>query len=82
MENMTLGQRIRRLRKLKKLSQRGLAIKTNLSHSAISRFEADERTPSTATLQVLAKVFGVSTDFLLTGKEKRDKPLDDFQLYV
>jgi transcriptional regulator with XRE-family HTH domain len=78
MENMTIGQRVRVLRQKRKLTQRGLAIKSGLDNSAISRIETDQRRPNQDTLIVLAKTLGVSTDFILTGKEQKDDIIDDF----
>lgn len=63
-----LGQRIAALRRQKNMSQADLARKLKISPSAVGMYEQDRRTPSTELLVNMAGVFGVSTDFLLTGQ--------------
>ncbi len=52
----TLGQRLRRLRSDKKLTQTDLSAKSGVSYAAISRIENDryENTPHKSTLVALA----------------------------
>ncbi len=64
----TIGQRLRRLRIERGLSQRALADK-GVSYAYISRIEAGTRTPSVKALRVLAKKLEVSVDYLETGSE-------------
>jgi transcriptional regulator with XRE-family HTH domain len=63
-----LGARIAALRRHAGLSQAELAQKLQISPSAIGMYEQGRREPSTQTLVVLARLFGVSTDYLLTGE--------------
>lgn len=66
----TIPERIRRLRLEKKLTQAQLA--ERLGYSAddiVSHWEAWRRTPPTEHIPTLAKIFGVTSDYLLTGKE-------------
>ena len=49
-------------------SQAELAQRLQVSPSAIGMYEQNRREPSAATLVALSQVFGVSTDYLLTGK--------------
>lgn len=63
-----IGKRISALRKAKGMSQAGLANKLNISASTVGMYEQGRRTPSLDMLVSLALVLGVSTDFLLTGK--------------
>src|SRR5215475_3632372 len=67
----TIGQRLRRLRLERKLSQRELA-GPGVSYAYISRIEAGARRPSVKALRMLAKKLGVSADYLETGSEIRD----------
>jgi len=78
----SIGERLEKLRTSRKLSQRNLALKTGLTHSTISRIERNEVIPEGKTLDVLAKFFNVSIEYLLNGKEdnstKSNYELDDF----
>ena len=64
----TIGQRLRRLRTEKSLSQRELA-SPGVSYAYISRIEAGTRQPSVKALRMLARKLGVSADYLETGVE-------------
>jgi len=59
------GIRLRKLRTTSKLTQKQLADKINVTHVSISGYESGNRTPDTDTLQKIAQVFDVSTDYLL-----------------
>ena len=63
-----LGARIALLRRQAGLSQRALAAALKVSPSAVGMYEQERRVPSTALLVEMARLFGVSTDFLLTGR--------------
>ena len=52
----------------KGLTQKALAEKMGISASAVGMYEQGRREPSGAMLVAMAKIFGVSTDYLLTGK--------------
>jgi tetratricopeptide (TPR) repeat protein len=67
----TIGQRLRRLRHERGLSQRELA-SPGVSYAYISRIEAGARRPSVKALRMLARKLGVSADYLETGSEIRD----------
>lgn len=63
-----LGPRIAALRREANLSQAELAQRLKISPSAVGMYEQGRREPSIELLVNMAQVFGVSTDFLLTGK--------------
>lgn len=63
-----LGPRIAVLRKEAGLSQAELAQQLNVSPSAVGMYEQGRREPPARMLVALAEIFGVSTDFLLTGR--------------
>jgi transcriptional regulator with XRE-family HTH domain len=67
----TVGQRLRRLRHERGLSQRELA-SPGVSYAYISRIEAGARRPSVKALRMLARKLGVSADYLETGSEIRE----------
>lgn len=65
-----LGARIALLRRQTGLSQRSLAAALKVSPSAVGMYEQERRTPSTELLVEMARLFDVSTDFLLTGRSR------------
>lgn len=67
---MDLGKRLKDLRKEKGLTQQQVADRIWTSKAVISSYELSNRTPSYDVLIKLAKLFGVSTDYLL-GVEPR-----------
>ena len=67
---MTLGNRIRTMRTAKKYSQEYLAEQLNVSRQAVSKWETDISRPDTDNLIRLAELFGVSVDYLASGKER------------
>lgn len=64
----TVGQRLRRLRLERGLSQRQLS-EPGVSYAYISRVEADTRQPSTKALRKLAPKLGVTANYLEFGVE-------------
>lgn len=63
-----LGERIRNLREARGWSQRELVRRSGIaSKSVISYYELGERHPTLENLVRIAKVFGVTTDYLLLG---------------
>ena len=67
---VALGERVRNLREARGWTQRELARRAGIaSKSVISYYELGERHPTLDNLVLLAKVFGVSTDYLLLGAE-------------
>jgi len=66
---MKLQDKIYYCRKKAGLSQDGLAEKLEVSRQAVSKWENGEAVPETAKLPALAKVFGVSIDWLLSEEE-------------
>ncbi|MBQ8814564.1 MAG: helix-turn-helix transcriptional regulator [Lachnospiraceae bacterium] len=66
---MTIGKRISRLRKEKRLSQEYLAEQLDVSRQAVSKWENDLSSPDTGNLIQLSSLLGVSVEYLATGKE-------------
>lgn len=62
-----LGTRIAALRHQAGISQKELAARLNVSASAVGMYEQGRREPGAERLVMMASIFGVSTDFLLTG---------------
>ena len=62
--------RLKKLRKMRKISQVKLAIDLNMNQNTISRYENMERQADYETLIKFADYFGVSLDYLLGRTEK------------
>ncbi|MCC2473563.1 helix-turn-helix transcriptional regulator [Bacillus pacificus] len=60
-----LTQRLKETRKMRKLTQQGLADKVNTTKGTISNYENGHSTPSNEMLKDLANILGVTTDYLL-----------------
>lgn len=79
----SFGHRLRELRKANKLTQKQLGNLIGVRDSIISFYELGDRIPSPDVLVKLARVFHVSTDFLLglenneflelSGLQEKDK---------
>jgi transcriptional regulator with XRE-family HTH domain len=63
-----MGTRIAALRKAAGMNQTQLAKLLKISPSAVGMYEQGRREPSVDTLAAIAGIFGVSIDFLVTGK--------------
>lgn len=88
--NETIGSRISKLRKGKNMTQEELASLMGVSSQAVSKWENDVSCPDISLLPQLAKVLGVTTDELLTGKNdtvqmlpaEQRKSLDELTMRV
>ena len=65
---MTLGQKLKEIRKRFELSQEQLAEIMNISSQAITKWENDGGLPDINNLQELSKIFGITVDYLLNDK--------------
>ncbi len=62
---MKLKNRLKELRKNRKLTQVALQMQTGIEQALLSKFENGERTPPTETLVLLAEFYNVSIDYIL-----------------
>lgn len=69
MHTIAIGNRIRRLRTERRLTQGQLALALGVTPQAVSRWELAYAYPDLELLPVIAAYFTVSTDYLL-GVEK------------
>ena len=67
------GARIATLRRKAGLSQAELASQLQISASAMGMYEQGRREPSGQMLVALARILGVTTDYLLTGTPAPDQ---------
>ena len=63
-----LGARIAALRIQAGMSQAELGKRLSVSPSAVGMYEQGRREPSMDRIVALSKIFGVTTDYLLTGQ--------------
>ena len=70
---MTIGERIAKCRKEKNLSQEYIAELLDVSRQAVSKWETNQTEPDTGNLIHLARVFGVSVEYLANGEEAPPK---------
>lgn len=62
---MVFKERLKELRQQKNLSQMQLALKLNISQSAIAKWELGKTEPTASAIITLAKFFNETTDYLL-----------------
>jgi transcriptional regulator with XRE-family HTH domain len=76
---MTFGEKIRKLRREKKLSQAELADKVSMNSNHLSRLERGVGLPSTEILKRLAQTLEVSIDYLLS-EDDTDAPAAEVRI--
>lgn len=75
--NIETANRLLQYRKKHSLSQEELAAKIGVSRQAVSKWERAEASPDTDNLILLAQIYGVTLDELLTGKSEEEEKTDD-----
>lgn len=81
---MTVTERIRALLDKNGISINKMSKDLHMGSGTFATWEANKRTPNGTALRKIASYFGVSTDYLLTGKEQdsdhpeNDVTFDDF----
>ena len=66
---MKLGDRLRQIREHSKLSQIQVKEQTGINNKTLSNYENNVSSPDPYTLKILADLYKVSTDWLISGKE-------------
>ena len=82
---MEFHERLKQLRKEKKITQAALAKDLTYGATAISNYESGHNQPSISDLKKIASIFNVSLDYLLGVNEIRrpyepDKKSDDYEI--
>lgn len=72
--NIETANRLYEYRKKMGISQEELAAKIGVSRQAVSKWERAEASPDTDNLIELAKIYGVTLDELLQGKDDAQEP--------
>ncbi|KXU52387.1 DNA-binding helix-turn-helix protein [Candidatus Stoquefichus sp. KLE1796] len=73
-KNMSVSKQLIHLRNVKGISQEELASLMNVTRQAVSKWETDQALPDSEKIIRLSEIFGVTTDYLLKGKE--NDPID------
>lgn len=73
----SIGKTIAMMRKTKGWTQVALAEKLGVSDKAVSKWESEGGLPDLSQLPVLAQIFDVSIDYIMTGKKEENISLDD-----
>lgn len=68
-----IGNKIKKLREERRLTQKELAEEMGLAQSTIAMIENDKKEGSTKTLKKLADFFNVTLDYLLSEDKEKDK---------
>lgn len=76
MEKQKMGQFISELRKQKKMTQKQLAEKLNVTDKAVSKWERGLACPDISLLTPVADILGITTSELLNGERKEFGPED------
>ena len=76
-----IGERIKKERKKRGISQRNLANRINISHTTIARIEKGETKPDASTTIALADFFQVSTDYILGRTDTRPEAIKPKEIF-
>lgn len=74
---MSIGERIKNLRKERKLTQVELAKKSNISRSYLTDIENNRYNPSVETLKAIANSLEVTLSDILSDEAKKNYSLND-----
>lgn len=70
---MTIGERIRELRRSKDYSQEYIAAILGVSRQAVSKWENDISSPDTKNLIALAELLDSTVEYIALGKKQEEK---------
>lgn len=73
----TLGDRIKLLRDTTKTTMKDLSEATKISKGNLSSYENNKFKPSADAIILISEYFGVTADWLLTGKEPNQQDISD-----
>lgn len=75
--NLEIANRLQKLRKEKGYSQEQLALELGISRQAVSKWERAESSPDTDNLILLARLYNVSLDELLSTDDSTEEIMDN-----
>lgn len=73
MDKHSIGKTIAEMRRAKGWTQVELAQRLNISDKAVSKWESEAGFPEISMFPLIANLFGVSIDYLMTGKDLQAK---------
>lgn len=71
---MTLGERIRSARKLKRMTQKELASKIGAAHNSVSDWENNKNKPDPDTIELICGVLDITPNYILGSSEDALSP--------
>lgn len=78
--NLEIANRLQKLRKENGYSQEQLALELGISRQAVSKWERAESSPDTDNLILLARLYNVSLDELLSTDDSTEEIIDNKQV--
>lgn len=75
----TIGFRIKKLRKEKKLTQKELGKIANVSDAAVVLWEKDVNVPKLESLQNIAPALGTSVNYIMYGTDNASDSIEDYR---
>lgn len=72
-----MNERIKTLRKNLEMTQDEFSSKIGLSRNFIAQIETGAKSPSDRTIKDICREFNINEDWLRTGKEPMQKPMED-----
>jgi len=79
---MSIGERIKNLRKSKGYSQEQLAKIVNTTDKTISKWENNRLEPNITSLTLLSNVFNISIDYLVNGKNYKNSSYEYLDVFL
>jgi len=77
-----MGQLISELRKTRKMTQKDLASKLNVSDKAVSKWERGLSCPDISLLSLLSDILGITINELLKGEKNGEEVINDVEISV
>ena len=74
---MTLGQKLKKLRTDKGLTQKDLADQLHVTFQTVSKWESDINEPDFSTLKELSKILDCSIEYLFSDESEKVVSLGD-----
>jgi transcriptional regulator with XRE-family HTH domain len=75
-----VGGRIKELRKAREWTLKDLATRLGVRHTHLAKYESGVHAPPLEKLAQLAESFGVTVDFLVTGRQPDNRPISSLPL--
>lgn len=75
--NIEIGNRLRKLLEINNMTQAELAKKMDTTTATLSRYVTGKRQPKGEIVAKMAYLLNTTSDYILTGKEETEQPLND-----